>query len=293
MSTDPLAWVGPCAAATVFVVMLSLGLLLRREQVAAALVRRNIIAAVLFAVVVPVPALAVVAVKLLGLKGAVAAGIVLMAVSPGAPVALRRALEAGSDRAFAPPLHLAIVILAVITVPVSVAIMDAIFSVSFVVSPLDVARQVFFSQLVPLTIGCTLRAWKPAAAVWLERHLAAAANVMLLALGIACIVMLGPFILATGWIPLVLGAGITLAGLLFGAAAAGRESGVRPGAAIAVAMRNPGLALLIAGLNGMPPQVTASILAYAIGLSAVIVGFLVWRKRALASDAPPPITSHR
>src|SRR4249920_1962161 len=118
----------------------------------------------LFAVVVPVPALAVIVVKLFGLRGAVAAGIVLMAISPGAPVALRRAIQAGGGSEFAPTLHLAIVMLAVITVPVSVMVMSWIFSVRFAISPVDVARQVFFAQLLPLGIGAALRAWRPVTA---------------------------------------------------------------------------------------------------------------------------------
>ena len=95
----PLQWIGLFATATVFVVMFALGLMLGREQIAAALQRRVVLAAVIFAVVVPIPALAVLVVKVFALTGPVAAGIVLMAISPGAPVALRRALDAGGDRA--------------------------------------------------------------------------------------------------------------------------------------------------------------------------------------------------
>ncbi len=47
----------------VFVVMFTLGLMLGREQIAAALARRVVLAAVIFAVVVPIPALAVLIVK--------------------------------------------------------------------------------------------------------------------------------------------------------------------------------------------------------------------------------------
>ena len=155
------AWIGPCAAVTVFAVMLSLGLLLERSQIVSALQRRAVLAAVLFAVVVPVPILAVVVVKLFGLRGAVAAGIILMSISPGAPVALRRAIQAGGGPQFAPTLHLAIVMFAVVTVPVSVMVMAWIFSVRFAISPLDVARQVFFAQLLPLGVGAALRAWRP------------------------------------------------------------------------------------------------------------------------------------
>ena len=65
----PLQWIGPFATATVFAVMFALGLMLGREQIAAALQRRIVLAAVVFAVAVPVPALAVPAVKMFALKG--------------------------------------------------------------------------------------------------------------------------------------------------------------------------------------------------------------------------------
>ena len=54
----PFQWIGPVAAVAVFTVMFALGLMLGREQIAAALERRVVLAAVVFAVVVPVPALA-------------------------------------------------------------------------------------------------------------------------------------------------------------------------------------------------------------------------------------------
>ena len=72
----------------------------------------------------PVPVIAVLFVKAAGIKGAVAAGILLMAISPGAPIALRRAIEAGGHAVFAPALHLAVVMLAVVTVPACLAILE-------------------------------------------------------------------------------------------------------------------------------------------------------------------------
>jgi len=58
---------------------------------------------------------------------------------------------------------------------------------------------------------------------------------------------------------------------------AGRDSSARPAAAVAAAMRNPGLALLIATRNAAPPDVTAAVFGYALGLAGVIFGFLAWR----------------
>jgi predicted Na+-dependent transporter len=277
-AADLAKWISPAAAVTVFTVMLSLGLLLEREQIVSALRRRMVLAAVLFAVVVPVPALAVIVVKLFGLRGAVAAGIVLMAISPGAPIALRRAIEAGGGPVFAPTLHLAIVMFAVVTVPVSVMVMSWIFSVRFAISPLDVARQVFFAQLLPLGIGAALRAWRPVTAARFEPRLAALSNLMLVALIVLCLVVLGPRIVAIGWAPVLAGIGLTLCALFAGTIFAGRDASVRPAAAVAAAMRNPGLALLIATRNAAPPDVTASVFGYALGLAGVIFAFLAWRK---------------
>jgi len=271
-------WISPLAGLTIFAVMFSLGLLLEREQIFAAMRRRVLLAAVLFAVIVPVPALAVIAVKLFGLRGAVAGGIVLMAISPGAPVALRRAIQAGAGVGFAPTLHLAIVMLAVVTIPISVMIMSWIFSVRFAISPLDVARQVFFAQLLPLGIGAALRAWRPGMAARLEPRLAVISNLMLLALAVLCVVALGPRFAAIGWAPFFAGVGLTLCALVAGAIFAGRDASVKPAAAIAAAMRNPGLALLIATRNAAPPDVTAAVFEYALGLAVIVLVFVTWRK---------------
>jgi BASS family bile acid:Na+ symporter len=277
----PLQWIGLFAVGTVFVVMFALGLMLGREQIAAALERRVVLTAVIFAVVVPIPAIAVLFVKLFHPGPAIAAGIILMAISPGAPVALRRALDAGGDRRFAPALHLAIVLLAVLTVPASVLILDWIFSAEFAVTPFDIGRQVFFAQLLPLALGATLRAWRPALAETVEPRLARVGNLLLLIMGAMALIDLPSIIGQIGWIPSVAGFAMTIVALAVGAAFAGRDAEVRPAAAVAAAMRNPGLALLIATLNHASPAVTEGIIGYAIGLAIAMILFLNWRKRAV------------
>ena len=275
----PFQWIGLFATLTVFAVMFAIGLMLGREQIKAALERRVVLAAVSFAVVVPVPALAVLAVYAFGLKGPVAVGIVLMAISPGAPVALRRALDAGGNREFAPALHLAIVMLAVLTVPATIVILDWIFAADFTVTPFHIGRQVFFAQLLPLALGAGLRAISPVVAAKLEGSLGRMGNLLLLALGIMVLVDMPPIIAAVGWTPMIAGVALTVCTLAVGAAFAWRDSEVRPAAAIAAAMRNPGLALVIATVNRAPPEVTAAVIGYALGLGVTIVAFLQWCKR--------------
>jgi BASS family bile acid:Na+ symporter len=275
----PFQWIGLFATATIFAVMFALGLMLGREQWAAALQRRVVLAAVSFAVVVPVPALAVLSLHAFGLKGPVAVGIVLMAISPGAPVALRRALDAGGNREFAPALHLAIVMLAVVTVPASVAILDWIFAADFTVTPFHIGRQVFFAQLLPMALGASLRAVRPAFAATLERPLGRVGNLLLIALGVMVIADLPAIIAAVGWTPVIAGVAITVGALAIGAAFAWRAPDVRPVGAVAAAMRNPGLALVIATVNRAPPDVISSVIGYALGLGVTMIVFLQWCKR--------------
>jgi bile acid:Na+ symporter, BASS family len=287
----PLQWIGLFSIVTVFVVMFALGLMLGREQIAAALERRVVLLAVIFAVVVPIPAIAVFVVKLLHPPQAVAAGIVLMAISPGAPVALRRALDAGGDRRFAPALHLAIVLLAVLTVPTTVVILDWIFEKDFSVTPFDVGRQVFFAQLVPLAAGALLRARRPQLAESLEPRIARVGNLLLLVLGLMALVNVPAIVEQVGWLPSLAGFGMTIVALGVGAAFAGGDADVRPAAAVAAAMRNPGLALLIATVNRASPVVIEGIIGYAIGLALAMVAFLQWRKRVDAARLRVPAGS--
>ena len=272
-------WLTLFAGATVFSVMVSLGLLLGREQFAAAMRRRMVLAAIVFAVVVPVPTLAVLFVKLLGVTGPVAAGIVLMSISPGAPVALRRAIDVGGRAHFAPALHLAIVMLAVVTVPLSIFILDFVFDASFRVTPLDIGRQVFFAQLLPIGVGAAIRGFRPSAGEWLAPRLTRLSNLLLLALFAVLLVVSWPMLVEIGWMPLIAGVVLTAAALVVGAASAWRDADARPPAAVAAAMRNPGLALLIATLNRAPSGVTASVFGYALGAVVVVTAFVLWYGR--------------
>jgi predicted Na+-dependent transporter len=137
---------------------------------------------------------------------------------------------------------------------------------------------VFFAQLLPLGIGAALRAWRPVTIARFEPRLAALSNLMLLALLVLCLIALGPRIAAIGWAPVIAGTGLTLCALFVGTVFAGRDASLRPAAAVAAAMRNPGLALLIATRNAAPPDVTASVFGYALGLAGVIFAFVAWRK---------------
>jgi len=133
--------------------------------------------------------------------------------------------------------------------------------------------------LLPMALGAALRAVRPALAAKLEAPLGRVGNVLLLLLAIAVLADLPSIIAAVGWVPTVAGVAMTLCALAIGAAFAWRDAEVRPAAAVAAAMRNPGLALVIATVNHVPPAVTAAVIGYALGLGATMVAFVQWSKR--------------
>ena len=87
-----------------------------------------------------------------------------------------------------------------------------------------------------------------------------------------------------GWTPTVAGIILTACALLVGALFAGRDADARPAGAVAAAMRNPGLALLIATVNLAPSGVTAAVFGYALGAAATVTIFVLWYGRR--SDEP-------
>ena len=275
----PLQWVGLIALPTLFTVMFAIGLVLGPAQLAAAMTRRNILLAVLFAAVVPLPVVTVVAIEVFELRGPIGLGLLLMAISPGAPFALRKAIGAGADRAFAPALHIAIVALAVVTVPLSVAILDVIFSAKFDVTYRQIGRQVFFAQLLPLLLGALVRYLNPGLATRLEPRVARIGNALLIVFSVVVLIDIVPIVASIGWVPTVAGAAMAILALATGLLVAHGDPEVRPAAAIAIAMRNPGLALTMAEANHAPPVVSAVILGYTAGVALVVSAFLWHRRR--------------
>src|SRR5512146_3339309 len=116
------------AAGTVFAVMFSVGLGVVVDDLRLVWQRPGLIVRGLFSVLVAVPALALLITHSLDLTRVAEVGIVLMSISPGAPVALRRSLGAGGHRAFAPSLQICVALLATFSMPLSIAALDEVYA---------------------------------------------------------------------------------------------------------------------------------------------------------------------
>jgi len=283
--TVPEALMTAVATATVFSVMLAIGLGIVPREFRWVWQHRGLVAKGLFSVLIAVPALALVVTTAFDLSRPVEIGIVLMAISPGAPVALRRSIGAGGHRSFAPALQIFVAMLAVVSMPLSIALLNVVYAGHATIDPGRLARQVFTAQLLPLGLGILIRYAWPAVAAWLEPKLARIATALLLLLAVLAVIDIWQVVVNAGPRIALAIATLTALAVTVGHLLGGPDPATRTAVAISSAARNPGLALLVATLNAAPPEVTATILAYLIVSALTLIPYVAWRRRG----APRPV----
>ncbi|HTP97906.1 MAG TPA: bile acid:sodium symporter [Casimicrobiaceae bacterium] len=268
------------AAATLFVIMFDIGLAVAPIEFRWVIERPGLVLRALFSVVVTVPAIAWMVARALDMPRDAEIGIMLMAIAPGAPVALRRALDAGGHRAFAPALQLLLAILAIASVPLWIDALDEYYASSVSIDPVNLARQVFFAQLLPLCLGAaTRRAWD-SGATWIEPRLRTLGSLLLIALVMLVLADVWKLVVVAGARVAVAVVAVTLLALAVGHALGGPDTATRTSTAISSAARNTGLALLVATLNKAAPGIIATVLAYFLLSALTVIPYVIWRRRA-------------
>ena len=194
-------------------------------------------------------------------------------------MALRRSIGAGGHHSFAPALQILVAVLAVVSMPVWIALLNEVYAGHATIDPTQLARQVFTAQLLPLGLGILIRYRRPTAAAWLEPKLARIATGLLLLLAVLAVIDIGQVVVNAG--PKIVLAIATVAALALAAGhlLGGPDPATRTAVAISSAIRNPGLALLVATLNAAPPEITATVLAYLIVSAVAVIPYVAWRRR--------------
>lgn len=267
--------------------MFHLGLAIVAGEFRSVLARPGRLLKGLFAVLIAVPALALAVAKNFDLGRAAEVGIVLMSIAPGAPVALRRAINAGGDRSYATALQITVSLLVVFSMPAWIWALDHVYDAQAEIDPWHLARQVFLAQLLPLGIGIGFRHVAPQAVNWLQPKLTPLATGLLMILIPLAIFNIWEVVIGENWRVIVAVILITLLALAFGHLLGGPDPATRTATAIASAARNPGLALLVASLNSAQPQVIAAVLAYFIISAITALPYVIWRRRLISQPSNP------
>lgn len=237
----------------------------------------------LLAMYVAVPLLALAAAWTLPLPPGVKVALLVLAISAGAPLLPRKLLGLHSD-AYVFSLVVLSSLLAIVTVPLWLAVLGALFDRDAPVSPLGVARVIAISLLLPLAVGMLVRrvapAWSAGVADGFLRVLGlvfivAALGLLVLHLPLLALVPL------SGWLALGL---LTLAALACGHLLGGPDPDDRTALAVCCATRHVGVAALAAaavpGVNTL-----VLLLAYLVVAAPVSFLYLRWRQRAAPAPA--------
>jgi BASS family bile acid:Na+ symporter len=271
---------------SLILIVASVGLQARWRDLAFALSRPGLLLRGLIAVNLVVPLTATLFVLVLPVEPATKAGIVLMAVSPLAPFVPGKMIKAGAQASVAVGLYFALIMLAVLIVPATVALLDLLFPVEVSVPVVAIARFVLVSVLLPLAGGLVLAALLPSRAALLAKAAHLAGLVLLLPLVIGILALAGGQMLAligNGTLAAII---VTvLAGVAAGHLLGGPEAGNRMALAAAASTRHPGIAALVAQRNFDDRGVMLAIVLFLLVSLVVGAVYLSWARRRLDGDA--------
>jgi BASS family bile acid:Na+ symporter len=249
--------------------MFSRGLETRKEDLWYLGARPGLLLKSVLTVDVLVPLIAIAVIIFARPSKATAVGMLLLAASPVAPMALQSILKAGGDREYALGLHLVLAWLAIVTTPITLELLSGVAGLRLEVGPEAVAGIVGQSILLPINAGVIAGMLFPSAARQMIRPLELFSGVI--STLVTIILLLSTYQLL---FTLDIGSYLAIALMIAGALAAGHLiSGRRPGEQATLALEsatgNVGLALLIASTFTTLENALPVIIPY-IAISAII-----------------------
>lgn len=268
-----------------FLIIASFGLRAHARDVLAAMRNTSLLLKGLLAVNIIVPLVAVIICSLLPINPIVKIGIVIMAVSPMAPLVQMKMQKGGLDTSAAVGLYIALILSAILFVPATVALLSALYPADASVSIAAVAKLVAVTTLLPVGIGLAIGSWAP--------EFARRAAPVALITGFIIVGLLAALVLYKqgGAILGLFGDGSMLAIIVTVAAglAAGHLLG-RPdpasssALAMAAATRHPGIAALIAHANFSDPRIMLAVILFLLTGVIMTLVYLVWQSRRVRGD---------
>ncbi len=245
-----------------------------------------ILARAFVAVNVVVPLAAVLVVLVLPIERVVAVALLLMAVSPLAPLVPGRAMKAGGKRASVVATFVILIALAIVLVPITVKLVGWVFERDLDVPVGALTKLVLVSAVLPIVVGFGFAAIAPAVAERLAPILTLLANIVL-----------GLFVLLVLWVAgaqmwALIGNGtilafalVTVAGIAAGHLLGGPSWGGRGALAMAAAIRHPGMAVMLARFYDTDKAVVVGVLLFLLNGVVLTALYQAWLKRNAPADA--------
>ena len=230
----------------------------------------------LVAMYVLVPGVAFALVLILPMERGAKAAMLVLAVSSGAPL-LPKKLKKLSSHEYIFSLLATSSLVAIVAVPLWVAMLGAYFDVTVELPVSAVSWAIVKAIVLPIAIGMALRAIFP---LWTERlsdRIISIAGLVMVVSGIALLVIHWRLVLSQGWVAVFGLAALMILALAIGHVLGGPNRDDRTALAISCATRHVGIALVVAAEF---VGVRTSVLVVGYVLTVVIVSsiYLTWRR---------------
>ncbi|CAD5979796.1 Putative sodium dependent transporter [Planktothrix tepida] len=277
------------AKLTLFVLMFSMAIHWKIEDVVWIWKQPSLLLRSLLSVLIAVPLLGALTVFIPGLTVAQRIGIGAMIACPGAPMIPFKSIKAGGQPKFIASLQFTVCVLAIVSIPLTAAILSQFYPNQAWLSPQDIANQVLFAQVLPMGIGVLLAQYVPQLAEdWVEPVNKIAKLMLLLALIILLAVSLEK-VLNAGFIAYLVMGLLSIASLVCGHVLGGPKPETRTVLAYATATRNAGLAVLLVSLNFpnldfIKSGIIDTLITYALIAAIVSIPYTAWRKRTMVKN---------
>jgi BASS family bile acid:Na+ symporter len=216
-------------------------------------------------------------------------GIVLMAVSPLAPLVIGKMLKGRPDSAYRLGLYVALAAASVLLVPATFALLSALLPEDRTLPVSVLAAFTFKTVMLPLAGGLLVGSLAPNLAAPLARAAAILGGIgVLLVVGLVLYAAGGRIFALAGNGVLIAIVVIVAAGLAAGHALGGPYREDRQALAFAAATRHPGIAALVAQRHQDDPQVMEAIVLFLVVGMLVCTGYQLLSRR-LAPRHPAPV----
>ncbi|MEN8175783.1 MAG: bile acid:sodium symporter [Pseudomonadota bacterium] len=265
-------------------IILAIGMGSRLSDLAYLWKRPGLMFRSLLAMYVLVPLVAFALVKLLVLPTGVEIGLLVLAVSAGAPLLPRKLMYLGQGE-YVFSLVVISTLLAIFIVPAWLAVLGPHFGNPDPLEPGRIALVLAKSFFLPLAAGMLMRWLFPVFAERFGDRLMGIAGLMLVVCALALFALHWDVLLEAHWDGVLTLAGLTVAALAIGHWLGGTDEDNRTALAIACSTRHLGIAVLVAA--SVPgPRTAVIVAAYILIAAAVSIPYLKWRRRMSRATEP-------
>jgi BASS family bile acid:Na+ symporter len=278
---SPQIIVGLILKSSIMLTVFSFGLEATKDDLLYVLRRPGLLVRSLVSLFVIMPLFALLLTSVFHFQLPVMIALIALSITPVPPALPRKVGKAGGVTSYGLGLMVTAASLSILIVPVAAHLLGKYFNKPFDMDPLDVAKLIGLTVLLPIALGILFQRILPAFAASIQKYVGLAAKILLLIALVAVLIFVFPkslSLIGNGTVMAIIA--FILVGLVAGHLLGGPDSESRVTLSLATACRHPGLALALAAAN-MPNEhnVLSAVLLYLV-LNALITGlYLYWRGR--------------